>query len=509
MSSGGMTQQTAQEVDPDVKDRQMQLYADTQNYLANTGYTPYGQAASYGMDPMSQQAQNYLSQQITGTGYNFTAPPTGAPYQGEQFTTGAPRNAWRSDGQNRSSGYGLPPAEPYTGPTTPQRPSDPTGGENTPTLPVTPYGGEGEGPYEEKGTRDRGLLASSLMPVLRAAQGDGGPGTIVERQAPPFQGVGARENQLAAQAAEQGMYYNPQQVQAGQGVSQQVGPYSADTTAGVNAQNVSAQTGAQGMQGYQNAYQNQVIDQGINDILRASQIQDQYRNQSGGAGVYGGDRHGIREAETDRATGENVSRFVNQARSQGFNTAAGLAQQDASRGLQAQGMNQGAGLQAQLANQGALNQGGQFNANLGMQGALANQQAADAMGRYNLGLGLQGQMANQQAGLAGAGQRLGAANALSGIGTQQLRNVLSGAGAMNQMGMQNTMLGQDMINRDMDMYNLSQNAGLRDIGTLQSVLQGMPVGMNSTQTNSGGSLLSGLGGGLLSLASMYPGFGGG
>ena len=444
MSSGGMTQQTAQEVDPDVKDRQMQLYSDTQNYLANTGYTPYGQAASYGMDPMSQQAQNYLSQQITGTGYNFTAPPTGAPYQGQQFTTGAPRNAWTSDGQNRSSGYGLPPVEPYTGPATPQRPSDPIGGDNIPTLPVTPYGGEGEGPYEEKKTWDRGPLASSLMPVSRAAQGDGGPGTIMERQALPFQGVGARENQLAAQAAEQGMYYNPQQV---------------------GSSSVFAQSGAQGMSPYQNAYEGMVVNQGINDILRASQIQDQYRNQSGGAGVYGGDRHGIREAETDRATGENVSRFVNQARSQGFNTAAGLAQQDASRALQAGGMNQ--------------------------QNALA------------------AQMANQQAGLAGAGQRLGAANALSGIGTQQLRNVLSGAGAMNQMGMQNTMLGQDMINRDMDMYNLSQNAGLRDIGTLQSVLEGMPVGMNSTQTNSGGSLLSGIGGGLLSLASMHPGFGGG
>jgi hypothetical protein len=170
-------------------------------------------------------------------------------------------------------------------------------------------------------------------------------------------------------------------------------------------------------------------------------------------------------------------------------------------------MNQGAGMQAQLANQGALNQGSQFNAGLGMQGALANQRSYNQAQQFNTGLGLQGQMANQSAGLAGAGQRLDAANSLSGIGTQQLQNVLGGASAMNQMGLQNTMLGQDMVNRDMEMYNLSQNAGLRDIGTLQSVLQGMPVGMNTTQTSSGGSLLSGLGGGLLSLASLYPGFG--
>jgi len=494
MSSGGMSQQTKQEVDPDVKDRQMQLYSDTQNYLQSTGYQPYAQPHSYGMDPMSQQANNYLSQQIMGQGYQFQQPQMGAPYQGAQFQSNAP-NTWTSDG-TRNVAQGDPG---ITAPrTSTARPgTDKYGYYSQPQSEMAKA--QYEGAYGGGDYNPTYLPSNPYQPM----GGGGGLGLGLGVGG----GVGSAENQQAAEAAQRGMFYTPQQVQAAQAGYQQVGPYSADTTANVNAQNVTAQTGAQGMQDYQNAYQNQVIDQGVNDILRASQIQDQYRNQSVDAGVYGGDRQGIREAESDRATGENVSRFVNQARSQGFNTAAGLAQQDAARGLQAQGMNQGAGMQAQLANQGALNQGSQFNAGLGMQGALANQRSYNQAQQFNTGLGLQGQMANQSAGLAGAGQRLDAANSLSGIGTQQLQNVLGGASAMNQMGLQNTMLGQDMVNRDMEMYNLSQNAGLRDIGTLQSVLQGMPVGMNTTQTSSGGSLLSGLGGGLLSLASLYPGFG--
>lgn len=494
MSSGGMSQQTKQEVDPDVKDRQMQLYADTQNYLQSTGYQPYGQPHSYGVDPMSQRANNYLSQQITGQGYGFQQPQMGAPYQGAQFQSNAP-NTWTSDG-TRNVAQGTAPRDSTSRPGTNQYGYYPQKGTQLTTdqyyaKAVAPPTGDWDynpnylptTPYQPLGNSGGGVE----QPVLG---GSGG-------------GVGSAENRQAAETAQRGMFYTPQQVQAGQADHQQVGPYSADTTANVNAQNVTAQTGAQGMQGYQNAYQEGVVNQGVDDILRASQIQDQYRNQSVDAGVYGGDRQGIREAESDRATGENVSRFVNQARSQGFNTAAGLAQQDASRGLQAQLANQGAGMQAQLANQGALNQGGQFNAGLGMQGALANQQSYNQAQQFNTGLGLQGQMANQRAGLAGADQRLNAANSLSGIGTQQLQNVLGGASAMNQMGMQNTMLGQDMINRDMEMYNLSQNAGLRDIGTLQSVLQGMPVGMNSTQTSSGGSLLSGLFGLLGTGAGAY------
>lgn len=323
MSSGGMSQQTKQEVDPDVKDRQMQLYADTQNYLQSTGYQPYGQPHSYGVDPMSQRANNYLSQQITGQGYGFQQPQMGAPYQGAQFQSNAP-NTWTSDG-TRNVAQGTAPRDSTSRPGTNQYGYYPQKGTQLTTdqyyaKAVAPPTGDWDynpnylptTPYQPLGNSGGGVE----QPVLG---GSGG-------------GVGSAENRQAAETAQRGMFYTPQQVQAGQADHQQVGPYSADTTANVNAQNVTAQTGAQGMQGYQNAYQEGVVNQGVDDILRASQIQDQYRNQSVDAGVYGGDRQGIREAESDRATGENVSRFVNQARSQGFNTAAGLAQQDASRG---------------------------------------------------------------------------------------------------------------------------------------------------------------------------------
>ena len=365
-------------------------------------------------------------------------------YQAQEFSPTA-TNTWTSDGVQRGGGGG---------------------GTD-----------DGSGPWDDPKADTYGTAYATAEPDMMA---QGTPATASFTGGVPYGYDGGymspdmRTRQDAIYGAQNAMFYTPGEVQAQQ----------ASATANLTPEQVAAQTGAGGMAAYQNPYQQQVIDQGVDDIMRAAQITDQYRNQSGSAGTYGGDRQAIREAEFDRGVSENVSRFVNQARSQGFDTAAGLAQADANRFLQAGGMNQAAGLQAGLANQQALNN----------------------MARFNSNLGLQAQLANQQAGLSGAGLNLSGAGAMGGLANDQLQGMLSGVSALNQFGTQQQATNQAAIDADMRQWYEAQNAGLRDIGTLQGILQGMPVGMNTTTYQPGGSALSGiLGGGIGLLGSLATG----
>ena len=260
-----------------------------------------------------------------------------------------------------------------------------------------------------------------------------------------------------------------------------VTPGTAQGYGDVGAQNVAAQTGAMGMGAYTNPYQQEVIGGALQDMGRAEAMFREGGIYSKGAGTFGGDRQGVQVAEANRDFADRAGRLSAQLRSQGFNTAAGLAQTDANRMLSAGLGNQGANLQASLANQGQFND----------------------LSRFNTGLGMQGQLANQGAGLQGAGLNLNAAGALNQFGNDAFGNMLRGAGALAGMGQGNRSLSQQFINSDIGQFDEARNAGLRDIGVLQSILSGMPVGMSSTTTvqpntasSIGGGLLGLLGGGL-------------
>ena len=66
MSSGGAAQTVTQEVDPDIKNRQMHLYSDAQNYLRANQWQPYQGQMTAGLNPYQMQAQSMLSQYLTG-----------------------------------------------------------------------------------------------------------------------------------------------------------------------------------------------------------------------------------------------------------------------------------------------------------------------------------------------------------------------------------------------------------------------------------------------------------
>lgn len=125
---------------------------------------------------------------------------------------------------------------------------------------------------------------------------------------------------------------------------------------------------------YMNPYEQQVIDAGMNDLNRARQMQLQADGaQATQAGAFGGDRHGLVEAETNRGFADAAGQMAANLRQQGYVNAQGMMQGDMNREM----------YQRQLALQGAGQIGALNNAGFG---------AADAQ----MGLGRE-QQALQQA----------------------------------------------------------------------------------------------------------------
>jgi hypothetical protein len=133
----------------------------------------------------------------------------------------------------------------------------------------------------------------------------------------------------------------------------QVAGFTADQNQGFNTVRQNAMGPQNFLSGninqYMNPYQQQVINQSMSDIDRARQLQQQQVNaQALSRGAFGGSRQAVAEAENNRNFMDQQARTSAQLRSQGFDTAAGLMNQDIERARQATGqLLQTGGLQQQ------------------------------------------------------------------------------------------------------------------------------------------------------------------
>lgn len=94
--------------------------------------------------------------------------------------------------------------------------------------------------------------------------------------------------------------------------------------------------GAEDIAAFQNPYEDQVVQQSLQDIERSRQMQAlQDANKATQAKAFGGSRYGVQEALTNEAALREASRTAGQLRSAGYGQAAQLAQ--AARGLNMQG----------------------------------------------------------------------------------------------------------------------------------------------------------------------------
>jgi hypothetical protein len=333
-------------------------------------------------------------------------------------------------------------------------------------------------------------------------------------------------------------------------------PFAAASVDGSSIGNVQAQNAAAaqmtaaGLQNYVGmmdpSYQNAVLGQAQNDIERNRQItQNAGAAAAAAAGAFGGSRHGVADAETNRAYGDTFARTAADLRLQGYQQALGNYQQDLGRQQQVGMFNSDAALRAGMANQGTQAQIAAQNAQLAQQAGLANSQGSLQAALANQGIDAQVAAANADAQnrsnlfnanlyqnaqqfnsnqlmnehqfnsgqLLNAAQLQGqAANGLLGYGNNLLNQGIQKAGLIDYVGGQNYDLANQQ--QQIDYYNqqLQANQPIQNAMSLLGAFNGLPYGTTSTGNGTSTtvqrpSLLSQIGQGLSLGANFIPGVG--
>jgi hypothetical protein len=183
---------------------------------------------------------------------------------------------------------------------------------------------------------------------------------------------------------------------------------------------------------YANPYQNQVIDNTLNDLNKARQMQmNQVGANASASGAFGGSRQALREAETNTGYFDQAARAAANLRLQGFRDVQNMAQTD-----------------------------------------INNKLAAD--------------MSNQGFDLSGSQQRLAAGNQLANLSNlgfgmgQQLQGNLAQDGAMKQG------INQLLIDAVKNQVNQRSQAPYQSIGLLSQALGASPVPQTSTTSKQPG-----------------------
>ena len=300
----------------------------------------------------------------------------------------------------------------------------------------------------------------------------------VQQMAAPQQGgynvntASAQGLQQAQQGAAAEMGYRPMAVNSSGYGSTQVGPtgYSAAQMSGAN------------LDPYMNPYENQVVQQSLDDLERSRLMaQNVGGAQAGAANAFGGSRQGIAEAETNRAFADQAARTASGLRQAGYDRSTQLAGQDIAALNQARQYGAGASNQASLSNQAAINQARQF-------GSTQNMQA---------------QLANQSAGLSGAQQRLNAGQQLGSLANLGFGMGQTIQSRMDQQGAMQQALNQQLINAGRQQYAGYTGAPAQSLQYLLQAVGGAPASQQQTETYDAGLF------DYLTLgAKAYAGFGG-
>lgn len=317
--------------------------------------------------------------------------------------------------------------------------------------------------------------------------------------------VGGGSLGLAQQGVSRAMGYQPATVTGG--------GYQASTFGGASA-GPAAQAGAaaidrnairnvnggsildQDVGAYMNPYLQNVAANAMGDLDRTRQIQMmQGGNAATAAKAFGGSRHGVADAETNRNFFDVAGKTLTGLYSQGYDNALGLAGSDLSRNFQAQTANQGvdssvasanAGFtqQANLANQSSTNNMAQFNASNAQQAGLANQSAINTASATTADADLRSQLANQTAGYNAANLGLTASNQMAALSDQERRNYYQDAALMEGVGGTQQAMTQREYDEALAKWQDSQNEDVRDLQLRTGVLNSMPIlGQTSTGTS--------------------------
>jgi len=257
-----------------------------------------------------------------------------------------------------------------------------------------------------------------------------------------------------------------------------------------------------------NPYTNDVVNASMNDLSRArDQAITGNQSQATLSGAYGGSRHGVVDSLTNRDYMTQAANTSANLRNQGFNTAAGLLQNDnqavnnmsqfnASNGLQNNQFNANAqnnasqfnaqnGMANNQFNAGVLNNAAQFNAGNTQQANLANAGAQNQFGLQNMQNAYAAQAANQNASLQGQGINLQGAGLLGTLGNSQSNNFLNSANAINAYGGQEQQTQQSALTAAYNEFMRQQGWDAQQQQILNQSLGLVPAAMGNSSQQSG------------------------
>jgi hypothetical protein len=261
---------------------------------------------------------------------------------------------------------------------------------------------------------------SSLDPVQKQMLTDV-YGRAVKAVDRPYQAYGGSTlagftpTQLQAQdIATQGALGNV----GGQTLTQAVG--GTQNVMGYNPMQVQTGSALDNLGAYMNPYLQNVAGGVLSNLDRSRQLAQQgTAAQAAAAGAYGGSRHGVADAETNRNFFDVAGNQLNQLFSQGYGAATNLATSDLARQLQAQ-------------------------------------------------------QSNQAAGLSGAQLNLGAANQLAGLSDQQRQQYFGNAAMLEGVGGQQQAMEQAQLDDAYQRWLEAQNYEKSNVGFLSNIVNGMP-----------------------------------
>jgi len=229
----------------------------------------------------------------------------------------------------------------------------------------------------------------------------------------------------------------------------------------------------QNIQQYMNPYTQAVTEQGLTELERSRQLQQQQTAaQATAAKAFGGSRQGVAEAETNRAFGETAQKFIAQQNAQAYDQAQRASEADLARLMQAQQLNQAQDL---ATTQQSLQLAGQFG--------LANQQAALEAARANQATGLTAAQANQEAALKSALSNQGYDFNVGQLNTQNQQQVnLANQAAQNQVALANA---QNFLQANLANQGAGLSANQQRLGAAGQVAniagQGQQMGLTGAQ----------------------------
>lgn len=269
----------------------------------------------------------------------------------------------------------------------------------------------------------------------------------------------------------------------------------------------------QGIAQFFNPYENQVVQQALADVQRASDIAGQQdAAQAVSAGAFGGSRQAIMEAERARNLMDRQGALAGQLRQAGFGQAMTQAQK-AFEDAKARQL-QKAQISGQLGAQyGQLGLAGQEAASkLGLAGAdLTGQmaQAAGQIGQQGAQLGLTGAanlgaLAGQQGAQAETFGKLGQTQA--GLGQLGQQMMFQDVDALTKLGAQQQQYEQAQLDQQQKEALQTYYQPYQKLGFYSDILQGAPttqqtISQSSAPTPSAASQIAGAGITGLSLAS--------